>query len=274
MLWSKGRHLLSGSDEAYYRVEPLRCRARFLVCGVYRRRAFSCRCRILFFGVYMIVFSLAFFVVHACFATVFEVPRDLEFLGVEFGNKFFEMAEPASVNLKKCVIKKGSFTDILNLQDIKGTEISCFVVNGRIDPDDWIFCLSRDGGDTSRVSGVVWFLRGETVQQMLCQVEYGAQKDSYKIDSFVDCFDPQKRRYEIGKESLTLRRFLGSCTDGREVFVSVTVSYSCLQKVVVRCGRCGDGEVLDAGEYIGTLLLNTREEATLPKKSDNGVFAP
>ena len=196
-----------------------------------------------------------------CLASDFSVPFSLNY---DFHNEVYEtktilMKNPASVGLQTCEVQRMPYVDSVFIQNLKGDALFCSVSLPVVKPCDWIFSVENP---SRKEIGDVWFISDELGMRLEVERKNEGTKGIQKLDAFKPWKTLQRRQYDIGKDSLTLRKFFGYDEAGYSMFVSATIAYNDLKHVVISYGKGGRDWVTDVMS-IGILNVNPEEQMEL-----------
>ena len=199
----------------------------------------------------MFQFLTVFVVLACCASDDFCVPSAWECYAVNGGDLMRRMRQPSDVGLRVLEIEQKNGLDLMTIQDACGAELTCDVCRQSVYEGGWIFTINVNTGNGKRVLGDVYSQPRSQVQGCLTVVD--AQKVAVRdIFPTWDVSNPINYiRYNVDRESLTVRKVFANCDGGYEFFVSATFFYNDLTEAVIRCGKC-EGPRIDEGKVITT----------------------
>ena len=170
---------------------------------------------------------LCFFVSAACFASTFGFPHTWDSYCGDRG--IFTMKDPSFVGLRSCEIQHVTGADYIEIRESDGRLFTCVVSGGAPHYGESVFVFNYDGEDIGRV--IFWkegSPRGLEIS--------GRNRPStfQNLDPFKLCMENKRRLFYATERHLIMKVFFD--TGGRDVFVSATIAYDDLKKVVIDYG--------------------------------------
>ena len=190
---------------------------------------------------------LCFFVGAACLAGTFGVPHVLDYEDYGSG-KTMKMQDPASVGLQACELHLRR-VDTVFIQNLEGETLSCMIWRPMDVSGVWFVSAVCSGEDVGEVSFLTNDELGQCLEVASCGYEGRIQHPLGAVNLWKS---RQRCRYEIGKESVFVRKFFACDEAGAYVFVSATISYNDLKRVEIGVGK-GGKDWIEEGVNIGTL---------------------
>ena len=182
----------------------------------------------------MRVFFL-FFVACASFASTIPVPCAWscyeEPFDADCDDKVLTLKGPFSEELRTCEVRQRCGSDAVVIQNDSGSDLQVLVNRRVVGCGDWIFSAKFLQSGFGQVS-----FEESTKGRGCVVVQSSFQKDFYDFGGFRLWKTLNNTQYEVDREELTIRKFLGFYGFDCELFVSATIVYRDLKTVMIRCG--------------------------------------